>query len=168
MRVKCILYTVGYIILGRNARLYSDVKLKYLYLYLYMYSAMSVLLVLCYNMTPLLSCVVHSCVVCLALHVRCSTMCMCSVLWPLLVLCAYMLQVLVGTLRFSVSRELLSCFVYACRAAELGCALGLTNTSVCFMYIACSALRFCNGIDSLQLGFLYVCFNYALASNLNV
>ena len=31
MRVKCILYTVGYIILGRNARLYSDVKLKYLY-----------------------------------------------------------------------------------------------------------------------------------------
>ena len=34
MRVKCILYTVGYIILGRNARLYSDVKLKYLYLYL--------------------------------------------------------------------------------------------------------------------------------------
>ena len=35
MRVKCILYTVGYIILGRNARLYSDVKLKYLYLYLY-------------------------------------------------------------------------------------------------------------------------------------
>ena len=50
MRVKCILYTVGYIILGRNqgvvkncflrlpgrnARLYFDVKLKYLYLYLY-------------------------------------------------------------------------------------------------------------------------------------
>ena len=32
MRVKCILYTVGYIILGRNARLYFDVKLKYLYL----------------------------------------------------------------------------------------------------------------------------------------
>ena len=30
MRVNCILYTVGYIILGRNARLYSDVKLKYL------------------------------------------------------------------------------------------------------------------------------------------
>ena len=34
MRVKCILYTVGYIILGRNARLYFDVKLKYLYLYI--------------------------------------------------------------------------------------------------------------------------------------
>ena len=28
MRVKCILYTFGYIILGRNARLYFDVKLK--------------------------------------------------------------------------------------------------------------------------------------------
>ena len=34
MRVKCILYTVGYIILGRNERLYFDVKLKYLYLFL--------------------------------------------------------------------------------------------------------------------------------------
>ena len=34
MRVKCIQYTVGYIILGRNARLYSNVKLKYLYLFL--------------------------------------------------------------------------------------------------------------------------------------
>ena len=32
MRVKCIQYNVGYIILGRNARLYFDVKLKYLYL----------------------------------------------------------------------------------------------------------------------------------------
>ena len=35
MRVKCILYTVSYIILGRNARLYFDVKLKYLYLYIH-------------------------------------------------------------------------------------------------------------------------------------
>ena len=36
MRAKCILYTVSYIILGINARLYFDVKLKYLYLYLYL------------------------------------------------------------------------------------------------------------------------------------
>ena len=36
MRVKCILYTVGYIILGRNARLYFDVKLKYLYLFTFL------------------------------------------------------------------------------------------------------------------------------------
>ena len=33
MRVKCILYTVGYIILGRNACLYFDLTLKYLYLF---------------------------------------------------------------------------------------------------------------------------------------
>ena len=33
MRVKCVLYTVGYIILGRNAHLYFDVKLKYLYVF---------------------------------------------------------------------------------------------------------------------------------------
>ena len=33
MRVKCILFTVGYIILGGNARVYFDVKLKYLYLF---------------------------------------------------------------------------------------------------------------------------------------
>ena len=32
-RVKCILYTVGYIILDRNAHLYFDVKLKYHYLF---------------------------------------------------------------------------------------------------------------------------------------
>ena len=41
MRVKCILYTVGYIILGRNARLYFDVKLKYLYLFTFFYSELS-------------------------------------------------------------------------------------------------------------------------------
>ena len=34
MREKCTLCIIGYIILGRNARLYSDIKLKYLYLYL--------------------------------------------------------------------------------------------------------------------------------------
>ena len=38
MRVKCILYTVGYMILGRNAHLYFDVHLQYLYHYLYVCS----------------------------------------------------------------------------------------------------------------------------------